>query len=106
LSASLGASCVRAGTSQAIAIKSLPETGVAYDAVYADGRTGAEYNGYGGNNGGLTDKTTGEWKDTWVVGAAAPPGPVKVQVVGAKSGVGRGETSVTFTVVAPTGHCP
>ncbi|MHB8464921.1 MAG: hypothetical protein ACYDH6_19745 [Acidimicrobiales bacterium] len=76
---------------------------MAYDAVYADGKSGTSKGYYGGNNGGATD-SSGVWKDTWVVGAAAPPGTVHVDVI-AQTRQERAYRSVSFAVANAIGRC-
>jgi len=99
----LGSACVRPGGTQTITIVTEPKSGVVYDAVYSDGKSGASPGFYGGNQGGHTDDH-GVWKDTWVVGAAAPPGPVRVDVL-AVTPKGKGYTDPWFAVAGPTGKC-
>lgn len=104
LRARLKESCVRPGGSQSITIRSKPDAAVGYDSVYADGKSGMMEGHYGGNMGGFTDKE-GEWRDTWVVAAHAPSGPVQVNVLGGKVGYRHAEETLHFTVADVTGRC-
>lgn len=88
VSAELAHDCVPPGGTQTITITSEPKTAVGYQTVYSDGTKGSGEKtfsdpdgkeGYGGNNGGLTDES-GRWKDTWTVSVEAPEGPVEVAV--------------------------
>lgn len=104
LAAELAESCVRPGGSQAITIRTEPDSGVGYDAVYADGKSGLTEGHYGGNKAGQVDDE-GTWSDTWVVAPNAPAGRVEVRVLGAKLGYNAGQTTVYFTVSDVTGKC-
>lgn len=95
--------CVRPGGTQTITIRTEPNTGVAYHAVYADGSNGFDEDYPGGNDTGETD-SKGVWEDTWTVGPTAAEGEVKVDVV-ALGSAGRGYQQVTFAVADLTGNC-
>jgi hypothetical protein len=104
--ASLSSLCVRPGDKQTVTVDIGQEGGVAYNAYYADGKSGGMDGYYGGNSGGSTDKA-GHYSDTWVVAPTAPPGPVLVDVVAiARSETfDRGQTHVNFAVAKPNGSC-
>jgi len=104
VSARFGSDCVRPGERQTITITTLPTIGVVYHAQYSDGKNALDPGYYGGNNGGVTDDE-GRWTDSWVVGAGAPPGRVRVDVA-AQGNDGRGYTLVFFNVADATGKCP
>lgn len=83
-----------------------PKTAVAYQAFYSDQKSGAEppYGaGYGGNDKGITDPG-GQYSSTWVVGADAPPGAGRVQVVMVWSGH-FGKAEGHFGVADPIRGC-
>lgn len=106
ITVTLASPCVRPGASQTITITTAPGSGVAYDSVYADGKSGVDkdHGFYGGNKGGQTDKQ-GTWTDTWVIAPTAPPGPVRVDVVAATP-QGSGTTYATFAMADASGRCP
>lgn len=81
LDVSFARECIRAGEAQVITIRTEPGAGVAYHAIYSDGKNARDPDYYGGNRGGLTDPT-GRYTDTWTIGPAAPPGEVHVDVIG------------------------
>lgn len=93
----LASACVMPGTTQTITITTRPNSAVGYHAIYSDGKTGFDPGYYGGNKSGITDGT-GQWRDTWVVAANAPPGTVSVDVVGLSSDGASGSTRLTFAV--------
>lgn len=95
--------CVRPGGTQTITIRTEPNTGVAYHAVYSDGSNGFDEDYPGGNNTGETD-SKGVWEDTWTVGPTATEGEATVDVV-ALGAEGQGYTQVTFAVADLTGNC-
>ena len=99
----LASPCVPPGGSQTITITTEPSSGVAYDAVYADGKNGTSKGYYGGNKGGQTDNS-GVWTDTWVIAAGAPPGPVRVDIVAATP-KGAGTTYAAFAMADASGRC-
>lgn len=104
ISAELASECVRPGGTQTITITTLPASGVGYDSVYSDGRSGAMEGFYGGNAGGFTDPE-GTFTHAWVVGANAPAGEVIVRVLGTHTEGGFGETRAYFTVSNALGTC-
>jgi hypothetical protein len=95
--------CIRAGLVQTITIFAPPQSGVVYDAVYSDGKTGGNKGYYGGNAGGRTD-AHGSWTSRWMVKAGAPPGPVEVYL-GVVNRVGTGYNTVWFRVANASGTC-
>lgn len=104
ISAELKESCVRPGGSQTITIRARTASGVGYDSVYSDGKSGAMEGHYGGNAGGYTDdKNT--FTSTWVISAAAPAGPVLVRVLGTHEEDGLGQTEAHFSVADALGKC-
>jgi hypothetical protein len=104
VAARFGSACIRPGERQTITITTLSKTSVAYHATYSDGKNAFDPGYYGGNNGGVTD-ANGRWTDSWVVGAGAPPGRVKVDVVAQGNGGTRGYTLVFFDVADSVGKC-
>jgi hypothetical protein len=94
--------CVRAGGTATLTVATAPGAAIAYVAVYAGDKSGAEppfgY-GYGGNAGGYTDQSGG-WTQTWTVRPDAPLGPAKV-TVGAGSHQTNKQVDAPFTVVDP-----
>jgi hypothetical protein len=107
VSATVSPTCARRGDTMTIDVSTLGGAGVAYNAMYAGEESGAAPpygNGHGGNNGGSADQR-GHWTDTWVVGASAPEGAARVEVVvGTEEGFGR--TTASFAVAnALTGRC-
>lgn len=95
--------CARPGDLQTIVISTDPKAGVVYDAVYANGKYGASKDYYGGNNGGQTDGN-GTWRDSWTIGAGAPRGPVRVDVLGITR-KGRGYAAAWFAIGDASGRC-
>lgn len=104
MTAELKESCVRPGGKQTITIRTEPESGVGYDAIYSDGKGGAMEGHYGGNKGGQVDED-GTFTDTWVVAPNAPAGQVKVNVLGGKMGYEHAEAYAYFSVADLTGKC-
>lgn len=104
ISAELAETCVRPGGSQSITIKAEPASGVGFDSVYSDGKSGMMEGFYGGNAGGFSDEE-GTFVATWVVGANAPEGPVIVRVLGTHVDAGFGETRAYFAVSNALGTC-
>lgn len=103
--ASLGSSCVKAGSSQSIRVKTLPQSAVTYDSYYPDGNSGVSENFYGGNNGNQVGPD-GVYEDTWVINPAAPPGTVKVLTRGVRLGHEPAGKDLVFELVGPGGTCP
>lgn len=95
--------CVRPGQTQTTTIRTDPGNGIAYHAIYSDGKTGFDADYYGGNNGGQADKT-GVWRDSWVVKPGAPPGHVRVDVV-AQSASDNGYQEAGFEIAGADGTC-
>jgi hypothetical protein len=104
LTAELKEACVPPGGKQVIVIRTEPKAGVAYDAVYSDGKGGATAGHYGGNKGAQVDHT-GTFTDTWVVAPNAPQGKVTVNVLGGLVGYKHAEAYVSFVVADMSGRC-
>jgi hypothetical protein len=103
---SLASPCVKPGTPQTITITTKPNTGVAYNAIYADGNNARDNRTdfYGGNKGDRTN-AQGTWADTWTVSPKAAAGPVHVDVVGMTFQGESGYTTAGFAVARPDGSC-
>jgi hypothetical protein len=99
--------CAGRGETIAIEIRTVPNAGVAYHAIYAGEEGGGPPpygKGHGGNDGDLAD-AAGRYRDTWTVGPATPLGPARVDVVVGADGAFR-ELTVPFAVADPvTGRC-
>ena len=104
ITAEVKEACVRPGGSQTITIRARLASGVGYDSVYSDGKSGMMEGHYGGNFGGIVDDT-GTWKHTWTVGPNAPAGPVLVRVLGTHEDDGMGQTEAHFSVANALGKC-
>lgn len=90
---------------QTVTIRSKPEIGVAYHAIYSDGKDAFEKGYYGGNNGGRTDGR-GIWTDQWVIGSEAPPGRVAVDVVAQEPSTGdTGHAQTSFMLAGDDDDC-
>ncbi|MFY9586183.1 MAG: hypothetical protein WAT66_01870 [Actinomycetota bacterium] len=106
VSASVSPSCVRPGGLATLTVETLPDSVVAYVAIYSNGKSGAAPpwgEGYGGNDGGHAN-SRGVYKSSWTVSPSAPAGPATVQVVVGIRDKGS-ETTAHFTVGSPTGAC-
>lgn len=80
----LGAQCVVPGTEQRLVVETLPDAFVAFDNLYADGRTGATYGG--AEAAGRADGT-GRFTAVWRVAPGTPAGRVRLDVgVSARTG--------------------
>jgi hypothetical protein len=100
-------SCVKPGDMIELLVKSPPEAGVAYQAVYSDGQSGSEPPfgaGYGGNDGGPASKK-GRYESSWIVGPTAPPGRARVDVFVGFEGKW-GYASSHFAIADADGNCP
>lgn len=109
VTATLSPRCVEVGNVFHLTVKSKPDAGVAYQAIYSDNKSGAGApmgNGYGGNDAGYTDKK-GIYLSEWTVAPHAPIGRGRVDVI---VGWKHGDTSelgydkVSFEI-APPGAC-
>lgn len=107
ITASLDRDCVTLGGEITITVDAGENTGVAYQAMYHGGESGAEPpygDGHGGNGGDMTDDD-GQFEETWVVSPTAPIGPAWVDVVAGRDG-GYSTTTVPFEVADPaSGGC-
>jgi hypothetical protein len=106
ITATITPRCVRPGGQATIVVQTLPQSAVAFDTYYSNGKTGGSPplgDGLGGNDGGMTDKN-GRYTSTWVVSPHAPAGPAYARVI-----VGHGdstdETRALFAVSDSTGDC-
>jgi hypothetical protein len=106
LEASLGSNCVKAGGKQSLTVKVPPDSSVAYDSYYPDGKSGLREGFYGGNNGKVVDSEDGTWTDTWVIAPNAPAGKVRVAVLAVHMGYEAVDRDLFFDLVPPTGTCP
>lgn len=104
MSADVATACVRPGGTQTVIIHTVPQSGVAFDTVYADGLSGLNEGHYGGNAGGYVDDE-GTYTSTWVVAPTAPEGVATVNVLGSRYGSGMGETHTYFSVSDAVGLC-
>ena len=108
--AKLSTRCVKPGERLTLSIATKPEAAVAFQAVYADNKGGAEKpfgGGYGGNAKGAADKQ-GAYTNTWVVSLDAPAGPARVDVIVAWSDGEKanwGYDGPEFEVAGDTGDC-
>jgi hypothetical protein len=100
--------CVRAGGTARLDVRTAANAAVAYVAMYAGDKSGATPpfgQGYGGNSDGYTSDPGGRWSDTWTIRADAPRGHAHVIVVVASHQTTQ-RVDVPFTVVDPlTGTC-
>ena len=96
--------CLRAGRQQTIFVDMGRKGVLVYNAVYSDKNNASQPNYYGGNDGGNTD-AAGKYQDSWVVGAAAAPGPVEVTVLGIDGQRKKGEGVGHFSVADAQGKC-
>ena len=107
LRATVAPTCVKAGGTATVTVHTAANAALAFVAVYAGDKSGADKPfgyGYGGNADGYSNDA-GEWASTWVIHADAPRGPAKVTVVVASHQTTK-QVDVPFTVVDPvTGHC-
>jgi hypothetical protein len=107
LRAAVAPKCVKAGGTATVTVHTAANAALAFVAVYAGDKSGAEKPfgyGYGGNADGYSNDA-GQWASTWVIHADAPRGPAKVTVVVASHQTTK-QVDVPFTVVDPvTGHC-
>jgi hypothetical protein len=78
--ASIGKQCVAVGGTQSIEIKAPERSAAGFDSYYADGKSGAHPDFYGGNSGANVDKS-GVYRATWTIAPNAPPGIVTVRAV-------------------------
>jgi hypothetical protein len=105
MTAVLDQKCVPRGTKQGITIRTEPNAAVGYDSVYPDGHSGADKEGfYGGNNGSIVP-ASGEWKDTWLITANAPPGEVIVRVLGTNNDGYNAYLELHFKLTASPTEC-
>jgi hypothetical protein len=83
-------------------------TAVIYLAYYSNGKNGAQQpygSGYGGNNGGMTDRA-GNYSDQWVIGISAPIGRAHVHVeVSYPHKGGRDVLELPLTVTSKPENC-
>lgn len=107
LEAELAHDCVQSGGTQTLTVRTEPWTGVAFEATYSDGKSGAEPpygEGYGGNDGDIA-RNDGRAEFTWQISTDAPTGEVEVLVKGVKNGYSPGEQVVTFMLQSSTDPC-
>jgi hypothetical protein len=104
MKASLAESCVRPGGTQTITVLIRPKSGVGYDTVYSDGKSGMMEGHYGGNFGGIVDES-GKWSHSWVITPNAPAGKVQVNVLGGHMDYGHAQATLYFTVAGTVGRC-
>jgi hypothetical protein len=100
--------CVVAGRTATVTVKTARNAALAYVAVYAGEKSGAAppfgY-GYGGNADGYSSPVDGSWANTWTVRADAPTGKARVTVVVAWHQTSK-QVDVPFTVADPlSGTC-
>lgn len=101
----LAEDCVRPGGTQTITVDTGESgSGVVYDTVYSDGKTGLAEDHYGGNNGGHTDDS-GTWQDRWAVSPEAPAGEARVDVLTTSADGRTGAARDTFRVADALGRC-
>lgn len=97
--------CIERGGRMTLELHTEPEAGVAYQAVYADGRGGAQEpygGGYGGNDKGMAEPD-GSFSSAWLVSPSAPVGRARVDVIIGYDGRW-GYAGPEFRV-APAGGC-
>jgi hypothetical protein len=93
--------CVPAGSTATLTAHTIPNATLAYVAVYAGEKSGADSPfgyGYGGNDHGTSD-ANGDWTTTWVVSSKAPTGPARVTLV-VNTNDGYNQVDVPFSVGA------
>lgn len=99
LTAEVTPACVARGGLATITVQTVEKAAVAYVAIYAGDKSGAQppfgY-GYGGNEGGTTD-FRGTWTARWTVAPNAPTGPAYATLVVSARGVER-TIDVPFSV--------
>lgn len=99
IEASISPTCVPVGGTAKLTVKTVPRAAIAYVAIYANGKSGAEPpwgEGYGGNDRGNAD-FRGQWSATWVVSLTAPKGDAHVMLVVGSKGKQR-SIDVPFSV--------
>lgn len=104
MSVELSSVCVRPGTPLTVTVKSAPQAAVGYDTTWSDGKTGWEAGSRGGTANGTTDES-GMWKKTAAIGADAPEGRAKMDVIGTDATGRFGRATVEFTVSDALGKC-
>lgn len=98
LRVTLGSACVTPGGEQRLVVETLPEAYVAFDNLYADGRTGAAYGG--AEPAGRADGT-GRFTAVWRVAPGTPAGRVRLDVgVSARTG-----SAITMTYYRLAARC-
>jgi hypothetical protein len=105
LKATLASTCVKAGGQQTIRIEAPHMSAIGYDSVYPDGKSGISEGFYGGSNGGHSPPE-GQWTDTWTIAPHAPPGKVKVTVLGNHIDYEGVDFELVFDLVPLAGSCP
>lgn len=107
IEAELAHACVQSGGTQTLRVRTEPWSGVAFEAIYSDGKSGADPpygEGYGGNDGALA-REDGRAEFTWQISTDAPTGEVDVVVKAVKNGYSPGEEVETFTLRSATDPC-
>lgn len=105
--ATVSPACIRPGGTASLSVKTEPRAGVAWHAIYAGSRGGAQPpfgSGYGGNDKGFTDEQ-GRYSATWAVSAQAPPGPGRVDVVVGTAEDKWGYDDPPFWIADSSGNC-
>jgi len=98
--------CVTPGGLVTITITTKPKAGIAYQAMYADGKGGSQAPfgaGYGGNDKGFTNDD-GKYTSAWTVSPNAPSGTGRIDVIGGWHGQW-GYRGPAFAVAGPSGPC-
>jgi hypothetical protein len=104
--AQLSPVCVRPGGVVTITVRTRPQGGIGYIALYSDNGSGAPSpygSGYGGNDRGLADMQ-GRYSSLWTVAPNAPPGPARVDVIVGWNQAW-GYDGPTFAVAGSDGSC-
>lgn len=100
----LSSTCVRPGTPLTVTVKTSPKAQLGYDTTWADGKTGWDAPNRGGTAKGAADEA-GTWKNTATIGADAPKGTAKVDVIGADALGHMGRRTVEYQVSDALGKC-
>jgi hypothetical protein len=99
--------CVQPGGDVTVSVLAPPDGGIAYQAIYADGKGGSPPPfgaGYGGNDKGYISDA-GRYESSWTVSLAAPAGPARVDVIVGHNGKW-GYADPHFAIADSEGNCP
>jgi hypothetical protein len=104
LAVELSSTCVRPGTPLTVTVKTSPQALVGYDTTWADGKTGWDAPNRNGSARGTADDK-GTWTNTATIGADAPKGKARVDVIGTSAHGHMGRTSIEYQVSDALGKC-